>query len=183
MNYIFLLLAAGFFGWGMVTYNRLVRLRTLMEGAWADIDVQLTRRHDLIPNLVAAVKGYAGHEQATLKAVTALRDQAEKLDSPARLGQVETQLQGAVMRLLAVKEAYPELMASQNFMELQQDLVDVEDHLQYARRFYNGAVRDFNTAVGSIPDALVARAFLFRPAEFFQAEEGERAAPRLEMES
>ena len=183
MNYLLLFMAVGFFGWGMITYNRLVRLRTLVEGAWADIDVQLTRRHDLIPNLVAAVKGYAGHEQATLKAVTALRDQAQKLDSPARLGQIETQLQGAVMRLLAVKEAYPELMASQNFMELQRDLVEVEDHLQYARRFYNGGVRDFNTAVGRVPDAMVARAFLFRRAEFFQAEEGERVAPKLELGS
>lgn len=166
--------------WAVFAFNRLVRLRNQMRTAWADIDVQLTRRHDLVPQLVAAVKGYAGHERAVLEAVTELRAQAVNLRSPAQLGQVESALEQALSRLLALKEAYPDLKASENFMQLQRDLVDVEEHLQYARRFYNGAVRDYNDATQRVPDVAVARLFGFRAGEFYQAREEERPAVRVE---
>lgn len=181
MTPILLVALAAALLWGGMAFNRLVRLRTQTEGAWADIDVQLTRRHDLIPQLVSAVKAYAGHERATLEAVTELRSQAVSLKSPAKLGMVESALEQALGRIFALKEAYPELRANENFAQLQRDLVEVEDHLQYARRFYNGAVRDYNTTIQRVPDVLVARAFRFRMTEFFQAEESERNAPRVEL--
>jgi LemA protein len=162
--------------WAMLAYNRLVRLRNQARTAWADIDVQLTRRHDLVPQLVAAVQGYAGHEKAVLATVTELRSQALAEKSPARLGEVESALEQAMGRLLALQEAYPDLKASDNFLALQRDLVDVEDHLQYARRFYNGAVRDYNDAVQRVPDLVIARAFAFVPGEFYQAEGEQRPA-------
>src|SRR5688572_31140271 len=165
----------------MFVYNRLVRLRNQVRTAWADIDVQLTRRHDLVPQLVAAVKGYVGHEKALLETATQLRAQALAEKSPARLGEVESALEQATGRLLALQEAYPDLKASDNFLALQRDLVDVEDHLQYARRFYNGAVRELNDGVQEFPDVLVAKAFGFREAEFFEAPAGAAAAPALEM--
>jgi LemA protein len=162
--------------WAVLIYNRLVRLRNQVRTAWADIDVQLTRRHDLVPQLVAAVQGYTGHEKAVLEAVTELRARALAEKSPARLGEVESALEQAMGRLLALQEAYPDLKASDNFLALQRDLVGVEDHLQYARRFYNGAVRDLNDAVQRVPDLAVARAFAFGPGEFYQAEFEQRAA-------
>ena len=165
-----------------VIYNGLVKLRVAAESAWADIDVQLKRRHDLIPQLVSAVKGYAGYERGVLNSVTELRSQAIAQTSPAQLGQTETELQKGVMQILALKEAYPELKANQNFLQLQRDLVDVEDNLQYARRFYNGAVRDYNTSIERFPGMLIAHAGGFTPDEFFSAEEGERSAVRVELE-
>ena len=143
--------------WFVFSYNRLVRLRNQVRTAWADIDVQLTRRHDLVPQLVSAVRGYASHEQTVLQAVTDLRSQALTLQSPARLGEVETALEQALSRVLALKEAYPDLKASENFTQLQRDLVKVEETLQYARRFYNGAVRDYNDGVQRVPDVVLAR--------------------------
>jgi LemA protein len=141
---IVVLIVAGIAIWFLFAYNRLVRLRNQVRTAWADIDVQLTRRHDLVPPLVAAVKGCASHEQAVLQAVTELRSQGVALHTPARLGEVETALEQALARLFALKEAYPDLKANESFAQLQRDLVKVEEHLQYARRFYNGAVRDYN---------------------------------------
>ena len=167
--------------WAVLIYNRLVRLRNQVRTAWADIDVQLTRRHDLVPQLVTAVKGYAGHEKAVLEAVTELRAQALAEKSPARLGKVESALEEAMTRLLALQEAYPDLKASENFLALQRDLVDVENHLQYARRFYNGAVRDYNDAVQRVPDLVVARGFAFESGEFYQAESEQRAAVAVRM--
>jgi LemA protein len=167
--------------WAVVVYNRLVRLRNQVRTAWADIDVQLARRHDLVPQLVAAVKGYAAHEKALLETVTELRSRALAETSPARLGEVEAALEQATGRLLALQEAYPDLKASANFLALQRDLVEVEDHLQYARRFYNGAVRDYNDAVQRVPDLAVARAFAFVTGEFYQAETGQRARVVVEM--
>lgn len=167
--------------WAVFAYNRLVRLRNQARTAWADIDVQLTRRHDLVPQLVAAVKGYAGHERAVLEAVTELRAQAVALSSPARLAAVESDLERALGRLFALKEAYPDLKASDNFAQLQRDLVEVEEHLQYARRFYNGAVRDNNDAVQRLPDVILARACGFPAFEFYQAREEERPAVRVEV--
>jgi LemA protein len=167
--------------WAVFAYNRLVRLRNQVRTAWADIDVQLTRRHDLIPQLVAAVQGYANHERAALEAVTVLRSQAISLHSPARLAEVESALEQALSRIFALREAYPDLKASDNFARLQRDLVEVEEHLQYARRFYNGAVRDYNDAVQRMPDLIVARSANFQSEEFYQAKDEERPAVRVEM--
>jgi LemA protein len=181
MAYAFLLLVAVLAAWAMFAFNRLVRLRNQVRTAWADIDVQLQRRHDLVPSLVAAVQAYAGHESATLQAVSELRAQALAQNRPARLGEVEASLERELGRLVALQEAYPELKANQSFAQLQRDLVDVEEQLQYARRFYNGAVRDFNDGTQRVPDAFVARAFGFEGAEFFQAESGSRDAVKVEM--
>jgi LemA protein len=167
--------------WVVLVFNRLVRLRNQMRTGWADIDVQLTRRHDLVPQLVAAVRAYAGHERAVLETVTELRTQALQQSSPTRLGEVESKLEGALTRLFALQEAYPDLKASDNFLQLQRDLVEIEDHLQYARRFYNGAVRDYNDAVQRVPDRVVARSFDFRSGEFYQAGAEERAAVRVQL--
>jgi LemA protein len=161
--------------WAVWGFNRLVRLRNQMRAAWADIDVQLTRRHDLVPQLVTAVRAYAGHERATLETVTELRARAVALDNPRLLGEVEAELERGIARLVALRESYPELKSSEAFAQLQRDLVDVEDHLQYARRFYNGAVRDFNTAIQRFPDLLIAGAVGFGPGEFYQATAAERA--------
>jgi LemA protein len=167
--------------WAVLVYNRLVRLRNQVRTAWADIDVQLARRHDLVPQLVTAVKGYAGHERALLEAVTHLRGEALAEKSPARLGAVESALEQATGRLLALQEAYPDLKASANFLALQRDLVEVEDHLQYARRFYNGAVRDYNDGIQRVPDVAIARAFAFATGEFYQAETEQRAGVAVRM--
>lgn len=175
------LLVAGLLAWAVFAFNRLVRLRNQVRAGWSDIDVQLLRRHDLVPLLVEAVKAYAGHEKSLFERVTALRTEALAARSPARLATVEAALEREVGRLLVLNEAYPELKASENFLRLQRDLVDVEDHLQYARRFYNGAVRALNDGVQKFPDVLVARSFGFKPAEFFEAGPETAQAPRLEL--
>jgi LemA protein len=173
---------AAVLAWAVVVFNRLVRLRNQVRTAWADIDVQLVRRHDLVPALVAATKAYAGHERAVLEAVTGLRTRALAQDSRPGLAAVEDELGQALGRLVALKEAYPDLKASENFVRLQQDLVEVEEHLQFARRFYNGAVRDYNDATQRVPDLAVARLSGFRPEEFFEAGEAQRAAVRVELQ-
>ena len=165
----------------LLLFNRLVRLRNQVRTAWADIDVQLQRRHDLVPQLVATVKGYAGHEHALLAAVTELRARAMATPEPGRLGAIEGSLQSALGKLVLLAEAYPDLKASGNFLQLQRDLVDVEDHLQFARRFYNGAVRDYNDATQRFPDLLLANAFRFEPSAFFETDGGTRAAVEVEL--
>ena len=170
-------------GWAMFVFNRLVHLRNQVRNAWADIDVQLKRRHDLVPQLVAAVKGYTGHERGVLQAVTELRTQALAVNSPARLGNVESSLEQAIVQLFALKEAYPDLKANETFLQLQRDLVGVEDQLQYARRFYNGAVRDHNTAIQRVPDMIVARSFGFTEKEYFQVDEDDRRGVRVDLAS
>ena len=165
----------------LLLFNRLVRLRNQVRNAWADIDVQLQRRHDLVPQLVAAVKGYAGHEHALLAAVTELRARALATPAPERLGAIEGSLQAALGKLVLLAEAYPDLKASGNFLQLQRDLVDVEDHLQFARRYYNGAVRDYHDAIHRFPDLLVAQAFTFRPAAFFETGDAARAVVDVEL--
>jgi LemA protein len=182
VNTVLILVVLAAVGWAGLAFNRLVRLRNQMRAAWADIDVQLMRRHDLVPQLVTAVQAYAGHERGTLEAVTELRARAVGLSSPERLGEVESALEQALGRLFALRESYPELKASENFGQLQRDLVAVEEHLQYARRFYNGAVRDYNTTLQRVPDLIVARAFGFSEGEFFQARDDERAAARVELQ-
>lgn len=167
--------------WAVLAFNRLVRLRNQTRTAWADIDVQLQRRHDLVPQLVTVVQGYAAHERATLEAVTELRAQAQAAHGAARQGAAEASLEQALGRLIALREAYPDLKANQNFAQLSSALVEVEEHLQYARRFYNGAVRDYNDAGQRFPALLVARGFGFAAAEFFQADGDSRAAPAVEL--
>ena len=179
MEIVLIVLAAAALGWAAFAFNRLVRLRNQVKAGWSDIDVQLMRRHDLVPRLVEAVRAYAGHEASVLESVTALRAEAMRTRSPAALAGVEEALGHAVARLLLVREAYPELQASAVFLQLQRDLVDVEDHLQYARRFYNGAVRDFNDGVQKVPDMIVAKLAGFAPAEYFRAVAGAEAAPVL----
>jgi LemA protein len=179
---IALLIVAVVAVWLVFSYNRLVRLRNQVRTAWADIDVQLTRRHDLVPQLVSAVRGYASHEQAVLQAVTELRAQAMSVQGPARLGEVETALEQALSRVLALKEAYPDLKASENFAQLQRELVKVEETLQYARRVYNGAVRDLNDGVQRFPDVLIARSLGFSSAEFYQAREEERPGIQVQLQ-
>lgn len=183
MTAVLLLVGVAIIAWAVFAFNRLVRLRNQVRTAWADIDVQLKRRHDLVPQLVAAVQGYAGHERGVLTAVTELRAQALSLTSPAQLGKVETALEQGLAKLFALKEAYPDLEASESFLQLQRDLVEVEDHLQYSRRFYNGAVRDNNTSIQRVPDMLIARPFGFQESEFFHATDDEREAVRVELSS
>lgn len=180
MLWILLALIA-LFAWGVFAFNRLVRLRNQQRTAWADIDVQLQRRHDLVPQLVNVVQAYAGHEAATLQAVTELRSQAVGLKQPGQIGEVEASLEQALGRLIALKEAYPDLKANQNFAQLQGDLVKVEEQLQYARRFYNGAVRDYNDGMQRFPDLLIAKMGGFTDVAFFQAEADSRAAIKLEL--
>lgn len=156
-------------------FNDLVAARNQVRAAWSDIDVQLTRRHDLVPQLVAAVQGYADHERATLVTLTELRTRAMAAASLADKAQAEGELAQQIKRILALQERYPDLKASENFLQLQRDLVAIEDHLQYARRFYNGAVRDLNNQIESFPSLLVARVARFTPAQFFRQGEGQEA--------
>ncbi|TDK25045.1 LemA family protein [Luteimonas aestuarii] len=178
---ILLIALAAALGWAVAVYNRLVRLRNQVRTAWADIDVQLIRRHDLVPQLVSAVGAYAGHERAVLEAVTELRARALAETDRARLAGMEDALERAIGKLLVLKEAYPDLKASDNFQQLQRDLVDVEEHLQYARRFYNGAVREHNDAIQRVPDLLLARPLGFVAQDFFEAGDAQRAAIRVEL--
>lgn len=152
----------------VVVFNDLVAARNQVRAAWSDIDVQLTRRHDLVPQLVAAVQGYADHERATLTTLTELRSRAIAAASLSDKAQAESELAQQIERILALQERYPDLKASENFLALQRELVDVEDHLQYARRFYNGSVRDLNNRIETFPSLFVARAMRFQPAQFFR---------------
>ena len=164
-------------------YNPLVRDRNRVHAAWSDIDVQLRRRHDLVPQLVTTVKAYADYEKATLAAVTELRARSEAAQRLADKAALEKDLAAGVTRLLVVAEAYPDLKANANFARLQAELVEIEDHIQYARRFYNGAVRNLNTRIETFPHMLLARPLGFQRAEYFEVEDAEqRAAPRLELE-
>jgi LemA protein len=181
MFVISLLIAIAVIVWGAIAFNRLVRLRNQVRAAWADIDVQLKRRHDLVPQLVDSVKGYAGFERGVLTSVTELRAQAMALSSPAKLGEVEGSLEKALTQLIALKESYPDLKANQNFLQLQRDLVGVEDQLQYARRFYNGAVRDYNTTIQRFPDMLAAHAGGFTESEFFSVDDDDRSVVNVDI--
>ena len=156
-------------------YNRLVADRNQVKNAWSDIDVQLARRHDLVPQLVSAVKGYADYEQATMMAVTELRARSEISERLADKAALEDAMEVGLHRLIAVQEDYPDLKADENFRALQSSLTEVEDHLQYARRFYNGSVRILNTRIESFPHLLLARPLGFQPAEFFEADDQARA--------
>lgn len=166
--------------WGIIIYNRLIADRNRIRAAWSDIDVQLKRRHDLIPQLVELVKRYAAYERKTLEDITALRHRSEAAGRVAEIGDIESELGSRVTEVIARVEEYPDLKASESFLSLQENLTDVEDHIQYARRYYNGAVRIMNTRIGVFPELIVARIFRFVPADFFQIEEeSQRAAPRV----
>ena len=168
MEIILSLLSFGLLIWGIVIYNRLVRDKNRVLAAWSDIDVQLKRRHDLIPKLVDAVKQYANYEQATLSTIIELRKQSAHADNVAAKGELEGVLGGNIDHLLALAESYPELKANQSFLELQNELSDVENHIQFSRRYYNGAVKNLNIRIDSFPDLLIARLFRFFPREFFE---------------
>ena len=167
--------------WAIVVFNLLIRDRNRVRQGWADVDVQLLRRSDLIPRLSDVVKGYAGYEKALLSSLAELRTQGAAEKHPGARGAVEKSLGDGVQKLVALVEAYPDLKASQNFLELQKQLADTENQIQYARRYYNGAVNVFNNRIQRFPDLLVANSFGFRAAEFFQAEPGRAAAPGVNL--
>lgn len=169
---------AGF--WAVGIYNGLVRRKNVVAEAWSGIDAQLKRRADLIPNLVETVKGYATHERQTFDELARLRSQGQGQADIAQRAQTEQAITAAIGKVLAVAEAYPELKASANFQSLQNDLADIEDQIQLARRYYNGAVRDFNVMIEQFPSNLIAGFGSFRPAPFFQIDnEADRAAPKV----
>jgi len=163
--------------WIVFAYNSFIRFINRAKEAWADIDVQLKRRYDLIPNLVNTVKGYAKHESSAFENVTKARSMAMGAGSVVEKGQAENMLTGALKSVFAIAEAYPELKANQNFLELQKELSDTENKIQAARRFYNTNVRDLNIKVESFPNNLVAGAFRFSKMEFFQLEESAAKSP------
>jgi LemA protein len=165
---------------GVTQYNRLVRSRQMAQEGLSGIDVQLKRRADLIPNLIETVRGYMGHERQVLEKVTELRTQSLQAGSVAEKGQVEGMLTQALRTLFAVAENYPDLKASQNFLELQKSLADIEEQLQLSRRYYNGAARNLNILVDSFPSNIVARMFGFTAVEYFELEDqADRAVPRV----
>jgi len=161
-------------GVAIYLFNRVVRLRNEVDTGWSNIDVQLERRNDLIPNLVETVKGYAAHERGVFEEVTNARSAVARAQSPAQAGAADALLGQALGRLFAVAEAYPDLKASQNFLELQAELTDTEDKIAAARRYYNATVLAYNTAIQTFPSLLLAGLFGFRSREFFDAPEGDR---------
>jgi LemA protein len=175
---IALLAVLGYVVW---TYNHLVALGKRALAAWSDIDVQLKRRWDLVPALVETVKGYARHESATLERVVEARNRATQSESIAQRSDTEQNLSVAVGRIFALAEAYPELKANEGFLGLQKSLVDLENSLQYARRYYNAVVRDWNTLVETFPSGLVARAAGFGERQYFELDDAERAAPQVTL--
>jgi LemA protein len=167
--------------WAIAVYNGLIRLKNRVDEAWSDIDVQLKRRYDLIPNLVSTVKGYASHEKEVFEKVTEARTRAMGAQSAADKAQAENMLSQTLKSLFAVAEAYPDLKANQNFLELQRELADTEDKIQASRRFYNGNVRDFNTKIQVFPNNIFAGMLGFSAREFFEAAEGEKEAVKVEF--
>ena len=166
-----------------LAYNRLVRRQNLVKEGSSGIDVQLKRRHELVPNLIACVQGYASFERSVLEDVIRLRTAADTASTMAEINLEENRLTAGLKSLFAVAEAYPDLKANANFAQLSTQLVEIEDALQYSRRYYNGAVRDLNIAVESFPSNLVAGWFGFPPADYFEVESiGERAVPRVSLE-
>ncbi len=168
--------------WAIVIYNRFVSLRAQGDSSWSDIDVQLKRRHNLIPNLVETVKGYATHEKETLERVVEARQLGIDASTVHEQEVAESSLTAALRQIFALAEAYPDLKASTNFLQLKTQLSEIEDAIQNARRYYNAVVRDYNTRVDSFPDMAVARLFSFGTREYFELEDaGERAAPRVKF--
>jgi LemA protein len=166
----------------VVTYNGLVKLRNRIENAWAQIDVQLKRRYDLIPNLVETVKGYASHERETLEAVTQARNMAVNAQGVGEQAQAENMLSGALKSLFAVSEAYPDLKANQNFLNLQEELTGTEGRIAYSRQFYNDSVLRYNTKIQTFPAVVIAGMMRFTPREYFEAEPESRDAVQVSFD-
>ena len=158
-------------GYVWITYNSLVTLRVRVDEAWSDITVQLKRRADLIPSLIETVKGYAAHEKGVFEAVTAARAETISAQGPAEASTAENHMQSALKSIFAVAEAYPQLQASQNFLQLQSELVDTENKIQASRRFYNGGVREYNTKIQVFPNPIFVRGMGFKEREFFEVED------------
>ena len=175
MGIVLLIIAAVLAGGVILIYNSLVTLKNRVDEAWSDIDVQLKRRYDLIPNLINTVKGYAAHEKQWFEKVTEARTAAMGAQGPIQKEQAENMLSGTLKSLFAVAENYPELKANQNFLELQRELTDTEDKIQAARRFYNANVRDFNTKLEVFPTNMIAGMLKFTKREFFAADESEKS--------
>ncbi|HSF98916.1 MAG TPA: LemA family protein [Ornithinibacter sp.] len=179
---VIVVLLVAVIGWAVATYNGLIRLRNLVQEAWRQIDVELTRRHDLIGNLVETVKGYAAHERGTLEdVITARAGAMAPGQSPAQQAESENMLSQALGRLLAIAEAYPDLKANENFMALQAELTSTEDRIASARRYYNATVRDLNTKVETVPSNIIAGVFNVERAEYFEAVGEQREAPRVDF--
>lgn len=183
MTWIVVLVVLAVVGYGIALYNRLVRARQMAEEGWSGIDVQLKRRADLLPNLVETVQGYATHERELLQRVTELRNQARAApagDVAAR-GPIEGMLSATLGRLIAVAENYPDLKANQNVLSLQEELTTTENQIAFSRQHYNATVRDYNTAIATVPAVFIAGMFGFTSREFFEAEEGARAVPEVNL--
>lgn len=179
---VVLILLAVVAAWAIAVYNGLVRKRNMVEEAWSGIDVQLKRRTDLIPNLVSTVKGYAAHEKGTLEEVVRLRNLAQNAQGVGETAQAQGLLGAALGKLFALAESYPDLKANANFAQLQTSLGEIEEQLQLARRYYNGAARNLNIAVESFPSNIIADRFGFAKVEFFELESAtERAVPKIEF--
>jgi LemA protein len=168
-------------GYVLMTYNGLVSLRNRIENAWAQIDVQLKRRYDLIPNLVETVKGYASHEKETLERVIQARNAGMGASGPQEQAQAENMLSGALKSLFALSEAYPDLKANQNFLQLQEELTGTEGRIAYARQFYNDTVYKYNTKIQSFPANMLANSFSFNEREYFQADDDERGPVNVQF--
>lgn len=171
----------GLIGFVIALYNGLVKLRVLVEEAWSGIDVQLKRRYDLIPNLVETVKGYAKHEKGTFEKIAELRSAAMKTDSVEEKGKIEAELTSTLKTLFAVAENYPQLKADANFLDLQKTLQTIEEEIQGARRYYNGAVREFNLKLAVFPNNLIGGLLGFKNKEFFEAEESEKQNVKVDF--
>ncbi len=168
--------------WAIAIFNKLVRRRNLVQEGWSGIDVQLKRRANLIPNLLQTVKGYMKHERKVLTAVTKMRSQTMKAQSPEDRGRAEGALSQALVNLFAVAENYPDLKANQNFMDLQAQLAELEEQIQLSRRYYNGSVRNLNITIESFPSNVIAGMFKFVRAQFFEIEDAaDRAVPKVEF--
>lgn len=166
--------------WAVIIYNSLISSRNQVAEAWSDIDVQLKRRYDLIPNLIESVKGYKEYESSTLQKVTELRQQAMSAQSVADKGKAETALSAGLMNIFAVAENYPALKANENFLDLQKNLSDIENQIQNARRYYNGTTREYNTKIQTFPNSIISSAFHFTTKELFSLEfEAEKQNPKV----
>jgi len=179
---IFIAVAALVIIWIIFTFNLLVRDKNLIKEAWSGIDVQLKRRHNLIPNFVASVEGYRQHENNLLVKITKKRSEAVKIENIKDVAPVESDLSGMLKNLIVVAENYPELKANENFLDLQNQLVEIEDQLQYARRYYNGTVRNYNIRVESFPSNIMAKVFNFKKDNFFEISLAtERSTPEVKI--
>ena len=179
--WIIVILVVVLIGYVVLTYNGLVSMRNRIENAWAQIDVQLKRRYDLIPNLVETVKGYAAHERGTLEAVIQARNAAMTAQGPQDQAAAENMITGALKSVFALSEAYPDLKANQNFLNLQEELTGTEGRIAYARQFYNDTVYRYNTKIQSFPSLVIAKRMGFKEREYFEADEAARTAPTVEF--